>query len=97
MLKYIFLILYILIAIYLYKLFIPTMDNIKDKYEEKFQNQSKLTKSRYFAICDFIYILIMVFWPIFVVNVLIQIIKKGNMHVHKGKDSGGDGEGPHQD
>lgn len=97
MIKYIFLILYILMEIYLYNLFMPTIDNIKYKYEEKFTNQSKVTKSQYCAICDFIYILVMVFWPIFVANILIQIIKKGNMHVHKGKNSGGDGEGTHQD
>lgn len=97
MLKYIFLILYILIAIYLYKLFVPTMDYIKDKYEEKFQNQSKVTKSRYFAICDFIYILIMTFWPVFILSILIRIIKRGKTYVHKGQNPGGDGEGTHQD
>lgn len=97
MLKYLFLVLYVLIANYLYKTFLYTMDTIKAKYEEKYSEDSKLTKSRYFAICDFIYILIMSFWPIFILSILIRIIKRGKTYVHKGQNSGGDGEGTHQD
>lgn len=93
MLKYLFLVLYVLIANYLYKTFLHTMDTIKAKY--KYSEDSKVTKSRYFAICDFIYILIMSFWPIFILSILIQIIKRGKTYVHKGQNPGGDGEGTH--
>lgn len=97
MLKFLFLALYVFIAIYLYKIFLCTMDTIKVKYEEKYSEDSKVTKSRYFAICDFIYILFMIFWPVFILSILIRIIKRGKTYVHKGQNSGGNGEGTHQD
>lgn len=96
MLKYLLLALYFVITIYLYKTFLHILDGVKDSYDEKYKDDPKVTKSTYCAFCDFIYILCMIFWPIFIILVIIRT-KKGKGHVYKGKNTGGDGEGPHQD
>lgn len=96
MLKYLLLSLYFTITICLYKTFLHTLDSVKESYDEKYKDDPKVTKSTYCAFCDFLYILYMIFWPIFMVLVLIRT-KKGKGHVHKGQNSGGDGEGAHKD
>lgn len=96
MLKYLLLALYFVITIYLYKTFLYTLEGIKGTYDEKYKDDPKVTKSTYCAFCDFIYILFMIFWPIFILSGIIRT-KKGKGHVHKGKNSGGDGEGSHKD
>lgn len=96
MLKYLILALYFVITIYLYKTFLHTLDGVKESYDEKYKDDLKVTKSTYCAFCDFIYILYMIFWPIFIFSVIIRT-KKGKGYVHKGQNSGGDGEGTHKD
>lgn len=96
MLKYLLLALYFVITIYLYKTFLHTLEGVKESYDEKYKDDLKVTKSMYCAFCDFIYILYMIFWPIFILSVIIRT-KKGKGHVHKSKNQGRDGEGPHKD
>ena len=96
MLKYLLLALYFVITIYLYKTFLHMLDGVKDSYDEKYKDDPKVTKSTYCALCDFIYILFMVFWPICILLIIIRT-KKGKGYVHKSENQGRDGEGPHQD
>lgn len=72
------------------------LDAIKESYDEKYKDDPKVTKSTYCAFCDFIYILVIIFWPISMIRVLVQL-KKGNSHVHKSENQGRDGERPHKD
>ena len=96
MLKYLLLALYFTITIYLYKTFLHTLDSVKESYDEKYKDDPKVTKSTYCAFCDFLYVLYMIFWPVFILLVLIRT-KKGKGHVHKSENQGRDGEGSHKD
>ena len=96
MTKYLFLALYAIVAIHLYRTFLNTLDSVKASYEEKYKDKLGVTKKTYFAFCDFTYCFYMILWPICLIDILIRM-KKGKKYVHKGQNSGGDGEGPHQD
>lgn len=88
---YIVLIIYVIIALSFYNGYLDVLDILKEKHRPDISNDIY-----YRFVCDVIYIFTMAFWPIFVIDALIQS-KKGKKNVHKSENQGRDSEGTHKD